>query len=350
MITVSPPYIRIMILVTGATGLLGSHVVCDLLAHGYTVRALYRSEKRRERLHQLLRYYHPDQADNWYNSIEWVNGNVLDLIDLEDAMTGCDAVIHCAALVSFHRRDFTDLFEQNRTGTENVVNTALHLGVKKMVHVSSTAAVGSDSLTSDEVRRESNRWNAGELVSGYSLSKYSAEKEVWRGIEEGLNAVIVNPSVMFGPGSWEESSLKIMRTLNNGLRFYTPGGNAFVDARDVATVIRRLMESDISGERFLVAGHNHSFKELFDRICAQLNVPAPRWKSGAFLTGIAWRLAGLMARFQGKRPTITKESADSAHRTTRYSSEKLLQQFPDFQFHSLEDTIANTIKGRLSDV
>lgn len=340
-----------MILVTGATGLLGSHVVCDLLAHGHTVRALYRSEKRKQRIAQLLQYYHPEQAEVWFRSIEWVSGDVLDLVDLETAMTGCEKVIHCAALVSFHRRDFWELFEHNRTGTANVVNTALYLGIKQLVHVSSTAAVGSDPvMIGDDVRRETNRWNPNESASGYSVSKYSAEKEVWRGIEEGLNAAIVNPSVMFGPGNWDESSLKIMRTLNNGLRFYTPGGNAFVDVRDVATVIRKLLEADVTGERFLVTGHNRSFKELFDLICEQLEVQSPRWKSGSALTGIAWRLAGIFARLTGKRPTITKESAGSAHRTTRYSSEKVLKQFPDFQFHSLEDAIWNTIKGRLIDV
>jgi dihydroflavonol-4-reductase len=141
-----------------------------------------------------------------------------------------------------------------------------------------------------------------------------------------------------------------MRTLSEGLKFYTSGGNAAVDVRDVAYIIRQLMEKEVSGERFLVAGHNLSFKELFDRICKQLGVKAPSIKAGPVLVGLAWRLSGIMARFTGKRPTITKESAESSQRTTVYSNEKLLKAFPDFRFRDLEDTIANTIKGRIRNV
>lgn len=340
-----------MILVTGATGLLGSHVVCDLLAHGYAVRAMYRSEERKEVVRRLLTYYFPDKAEAFYAAIDWFQGDILDLVDLEDAMEGCEKVVHCAALVSFHRRDFWRLFAQNRKGTANVVNTALHCGIRQLVHVSSTAAIGSDSeQPHDPVRRESNHWNANEKVSGYSLSKYSAEKEVWRGIEEGLPAAIVNPSLLFGPGSWDESSLKILRTLQNGLRYYTPGGNAFVDVRDVAYIIRRLLEENVSGERYLVSGHNMPFKTFFEKVCAQLGVKAPSVEAGPFLTGLAWRIAGIWARFAGKRPTITKESAGSSHRTTVYSNEKVLKRFPEFEFRTTEETIENAIRGRMDQV
>lgn len=338
-----------MILVTGSTGLLGSHVVCDLLANGHPVRALYRNAERKHITESVVRFYHPENADELLRRIEWVEGDVLDLVALSDALSGCEKVIHCAALVSFHRRDFMRLFEHNRQGTANVVNCALEEGVKQMIHVSSTAAVGSDSDFQDGIRRESNHWNANESVSGYSLSKYSAEKEVWRGIEEGLPAAIVNPSIMLGPGNWNESSLKIMRTLKNGLKYYTPGGNAFVDVRDVALVIRRLMEEEITGERFLVTGHNLLFKDLFDKICAQLHVKAPYKKAGPFMTGLAWRLSGIFSRFTGKRPTITKESAESSQKIRLYSSEKIEQQLPGFAFRSMEDTIRNTIAGRLDD-
>jgi dihydroflavonol-4-reductase len=336
-----------MILVTGSTGLLGSHVVCDLVAHGYPVRAMYRSENRKSLVERLMRFYHPERANELLQQIEWVSGDVLDLVDLTDAIQGCEKVIHCAALVSFHRRDFWRLFEVNRKGTANVVNVALELNVRQLVYVSSTAAVGSDSTFTDQIRRESNHWNANEKVSGYSLSKYSAEKEVWRGIEEGLPAAIVNPSIMLGPGSWEESSLKIMRTLQNGLNYYTPGGNAFVDVRDVTIIIRKLMEANTSGERYLVTGTSLSFKELFNKICAQLQVKAPSKLAGEFLVGLAWRLAGIGARFTGKRPTITKESAESSQKTRVYSNEKVLAAFPDFAFTPLEETIAVTIKGRM---
>lgn len=336
-----------MILVTGSTGLLGSHVVCELVSHGYRVRALYRSEARKAVVERLLQYYFPEKAREYYDQIEWFEGDILDLEDVKDALTGCEKAVHCAALVSFHRRDFWQLFAVNRKGTANMVNTALQLGTQQLIHVSSTAAVGSDTEYRDHVRRETNHWNANEKVSGYSMSKYSGEKEVWRAMEEGLHAAIVNPSIMFGPGSWEESSLKIFRTLHNGLSYYTPGGNAFVDVRDVALVIRQLIETETTGERYLVTGTNLSFKELFEKICTQLGVKAPSKAAGPFLTGIAWRVAGIWARFTGKRPTITKESAESSQKTTLYSSEKLLERFPAFRFTPIDETIAETIKGRM---
>jgi dihydroflavonol-4-reductase len=336
-----------MILVTGSTGLLGSHVVCELLSHDYAVRALYRSEDRKRVTEHVVRYYFPEKAEELLSRIEWFRGDILDLSELEDAMQGCEKVVHCAAMVSFHRRDFWRLFEHNRKGTANVVNTALQTGIQQLIYVSSTAAVGSDSEFTDKIRRETNHWNANEKVSGYSLSKYSAEKEVWRGIEEGLSAAIVNPSLLFGPGNWNESSLTIMRTLSEGLRYYTPGGNAAVDVRDVALVIRKLIATNTSGERYLVAGHSMSFRELFERICRQLGVKAPSVEAGPLMVGLAWRLTGIIARFTGKRPTITKESAESSQRTTVYSNEKVLAAFPDFQFRTFEDTIDNTIKGRM---
>ncbi len=336
-----------MILVTGSTGLLGSHVVVELLRKGYEVRAMFREEARKKIVYRLLDFYYPEEKEILLQKLNWFHGDILDLSDVEDSLVGISKVVHCAALVSFHRRDFNVLFRVNRRGTANMVNFALDSGVDQFIHVSSTAAVGSDSLIADGLRRETNRWNPNDEVSGYSLSKFSAEKEVWRASEEGLPVSIVNPSVMFGPGSWEESSLKIFRTLNKGLTYYTKGSNAFVDVRDVTSLILKLIETEKTGERYLVTGSNLEFKELFDQICKQLKVKAPSKLAGPFLTGLAWRLSGILGRIQGKRPTITKESARSSQSDSKFSNEKLLRDFPDFKFTKLEDTISTTIKGRM---
>ncbi|MNK22615.1 dTDP-4-oxo-6-deoxy-D-allose reductase [compost metagenome] len=335
-----------MILVTGSTGLLGSHVVVELLHKGYDVRAMYREENRKQVIFRLLDFYYPEERERLLEKLTWFRGSVQDLADVEDSLIGISKVVHCAALVSFHRRDFNALFRVNRRGTANLVNFALDSEVNQFIYVSSTAAVGSDSQFTDGLKRESNLWNPNDEVSGYSLSKFSAEKEVWRANEEGLPVSIVNPSVMFGPGSWEESSLKIFRTLNNELKYYTKGANAFVDVRDVTKLILKLIETEKTGERYLVTGTNIAFKELFDRICRQLNVKAPSKLAGPFLTGLAWRLSGLLGRLQGKRPTITKESARSSQNHSAFSNEKLLKDFPDFKFTELDETIAVTIKGR----
>jgi dihydroflavonol-4-reductase len=336
-----------MILVTGSTGLLGSHVVVELLRKGYEVRAMYRDEARKEVVFRLLEFYYPSEKASLLQKLSWFKGNILDLVDVEESLIGVSKVVHCAALVSFHRRDFNNLFKVNRKGTENMINFALNASVNQFVHVSSTAAIGSDSPLNDGIKRESNLWNPNDEVSGYSLSKFSAEKEVWRASEEGLSVSIVNPSLMFGPGSWNESSLQIFRTLNNGLGFYTKGSNAFVDVRDVTKLIIRLIETEKTGQRYLVTGTNLSFKQLFDQICKQLNVKAPSKLASPFLTTLAWRLSRVLAKFQGKRPTITKESARSSQSESKFSNEKLLKDFPDFEFTKLEDTIDTTIKGRM---
>lgn len=336
-----------MILVTGSTGLLGSHVVVELLHKGYEIRALFREEGRKEVVYRLLDFYYPQEKEILLQKLTWFRGDVLDLADVEDSLQGISKVVHCAALVSFHRRDFNLLFKVNRRGTANLVNFALDSEVNQFIHVSSTAAIGSDSQFTDGLKRESNLWNPNDEVSGYSLSKFSAEKEVWRAKEEGLNVSVINPSVMFGPGSWDESSLKIFRTLHKGLKFYTKGSNAFVDVRDVTKLILELIEKEKTGERYLVTGSNLSFKELFDQICKQMKVKAPTKLAGPFLTNFAWRLSGILGRLQNKRPTITKESARSSQSDSKFSNEKLLRDFPDFEFTKLEDTIETTIKGRM---
>ena len=336
-----------MILITGGTGLLGSHVVANQLIRNHSVRVLYRDDNRKKIVLHLLKYYYPAEYQQLYDKIEWFRGDILDTSDLTDAMENVDVVIHCAAVVSFKRKDFHKLWKINREGTANVVNVALNLNVKKLVHVSSTAAIGSDSQFTDGIKRETNHWNANEAASTYSYTKFSAEKEVWRGIEEGLNAVIVNPSVMFGPGSWDETSLTIFKTLDNGLKYYTDGGNAFVDVRDVADLISILVDNDIHSERFLVIGQNLKFKELFDKISEEMRIRSPHKLAGSGLTELAWMLSSLKAYFTGKSSALTKESARSSQKTVRYSSEKLMKTFPDFKFRTLEDTISNTIKGRL---
>lgn len=336
-----------MILVTGSTGLLGSHVVIELLHLGYDVRAMYRTESRKKIVFQLAEYYFPEKKESLFQKLSWFQGDVTDLIDVENALKGIETVVHCAALVSFDRKDFHTLFKVNRRGTANLVNFSLNSEVKQFVHVSSTAAVGNESIANDGIVRESNKWNPSEEVSGYALSKFSAEKEVWRAKEEGLNVSIVNPSVMFGPGSWEDSSLKIFRTLKDGLKYYTKGANAFVDVRDVSKLITLMIQKQSIDERYLVTGTNMTFKELFDKICTQLNVKAPSILAGSFLTGLAWRVSTLVAKLSGRRATITKETARSSQNITVYSNEKVLKAFPEFQFTPIDDTIRNTIQGRM---
>lgn len=336
-----------MILITGASGLLGSQISLDLLKKGEKLKLFYHSSNSKEK---LIKYFNHFQLSETIitSQIIWFQGDTRSLHDVEEAMLDCDKVIHCAALVSFSKRKFNLLFQINREGTANCVNIALKLGIKRFIYISSTAAIGSDSEKNETIKRETNHWNGNEKVSSYSLSKYSAEKEVWRGIEEGLNAVILNPSVIFGAGYWNDSSLKILRTIKGGLKYYTSGANAFVDARDISEITTRMLDSDIEGERFLLTGTNIAFKDLFFIIADRLKVKRPSVLAGPFLTGLAWRMDSLRCFITRKEPTITKESAASSQSIQIYSSEKITTFFPDFEFRKIEDTIDFAVKNELS--
>lgn len=331
-----------MILVTGSSGLVGSHILYDLIGKKESVRALYRSEKRKARIQQLFDYYNKtlDQDHN-YDNIEWCKADILDIEALNQFYKGVDKVIHCAALVSFHKLDFHRCMTINRTGTENVVNLCLKNGVKKLCYISSTAAIG----TSGSPISEKSRWEPGKDVSGYSVSKYSAEKEVFRGEAEGLNCSIVNPCVVIGPGNWHRSSLTILKAGSKGMKYYPSGANAIVDVRDVSNIVLKLLESEESGEKYLVIGHNISFKNLFSHISKAFNKPRPSKKLNKNLAYTGAYILESSYRIFRKRSPISIESIQAAYKNLEYSNEKVKKRF-DYKFHSIEDTIDNALKGR----
>lgn len=332
-----------MIFVTGGTGLLGSHLLFDLTKKEQSIRALYRSTERIQDVRKLFQYYDPQNGEHRFESIQWVKGDITDICSLEELIQADDLVYHCAAHVSFDEKEFNQLLAVNRTGTENIVNVCLSKGIKKLCYASSTAAIGgSDSSVVDE----HSKWKNTPETTAYSVSKYCAEREVWRGIEEGLNAVIINPCVILGPGRWTESSLAIFGTTQNGLRFYPPGSNATVDARDVSFAMIELMNSDISAERFLCVGSNQSFKELLTEISNQLNVKAPRSEAKRWQVNLARRILALVSVFTRKRPKITKDTIGNLFAHKKYNTSKI-ESAIDIKFHPLKEQVANAITGRL---
>ena len=334
-----------MIYVTGGTGLLGAHLLFQLTAENASVRAIYRSDKKRNQVKATFAFYAPENWESRFAKIEWVQGDILDIPFLQETMDGCSEVYHCAGLVSFHRRDFNNLLKINREGTANMVNVALEKDVRKFCHVSSTAAIGGSD---NELTTENTKWKISPTTSGYSISKYSAEKEVWRAIEEGLNAVIVNPCVIVGAGNWNDSSLTLFRTLRKGLRHYPPGTNAIVDARDVSRIMIELMKSEIRSERFLCIGSNQSFKDLMDEIAGQLKVKPPGIKANRFLVNFARRILSIGAFFMAKRSSITRETVGNLFSTRTYDNSKVIGAL-DFEFRSLKEAVANAIAGRIED-
>lgn len=329
-----------MILVTGATGLVGSHVLIELTKRGEKIRALKRKPSDLSIVKNLFDFYLSEKAAEKFNEIEWCDGDLLDLVSLEKAMLGCNKVFHCAALVSFKKKDFSKLININKRGTTNIVNTCLALNVKELCYVSSTAALGRDE--SKSYYNESNKWTTSLQNSGYAVSKYSAENEVWRGAEEGLNVVIVNPSVILGPGDWNLGSLTIFNSVYKGLRFYTNGVNGFVDARDVAYCLAELSEQKIYKERFILVSENISFKNLFESMAKYFQVKPPSIEAKPWMAAIVWRIEGLLSFLFGKKQNITKETARSAMSTNIYSNEKIKTRLK-FEFCPIDESVKNAI-------
>jgi dihydroflavonol-4-reductase len=330
-----------MIFVTGGTGLLGSHVLVELTRRGHRVRAMKRAGVKTAVVRNLFDFYFGSEAAKYFEQVEWVEGDILDIASLQNGISGCSVVYHCAALVSFRRRDFKRLIKVNKEGTANVVNVCLGAGVDHLCYVSSTAAIGRSETAS--VYTEANKWVSSPQNSGYAVSKYLAENEVWRGVEEGLRVVIVNPSVILGPGDWNQSSLGLFKVIKKGLRFYTPGVNAFVDARDIATVMAQLSEQRIFNERFLVISENLSFKKVFEKIARAFGVKPPSVLVKPWMAALAWRMEGLLGFFFGRKQNITRETARSSMSHAAYSNEKIRKRL-GFQFTSIDDSVTNAVK------
>ncbi|HOI31413.1 MAG: NAD-dependent epimerase/dehydratase family protein [Bacteroidales bacterium] len=324
-----------MIFVTGATGLLGSHLVSRLLGTHEKVRALRRPGSDFRLLQKVIsrNHAHPDQM---FNQIEWVTGDILDYYSLEAALEKVHTVYHCAAIVSFEGSDNGRMLQNNILGTANMVNAALHMGVDAFCYVSSIAALGR--ATNGTKVTERTIWKNSDRNTVYAQSKHEAEKEVWRGIAEGLKAVIVNPSIILGAGNWDNGSAAIIRTVDNGLRFYTKGINGFVDVKDLTEVMILLVQKKLFGERFIVSAADVSYQKLFEWVAAGLNVEGPKIYANQVMSKIAWRLFVLRKLISGKQALITRETAKTAHSKHHYPTDKLISH-TGFNFKPLQQSI-----------
>lgn len=321
---------------------MGSHLLVELTRESGDITALYRSDKRLDIVKHVFKFYKGDNWESDYNKIKWVKGDIMDVTLLLDLIEEGSDVYHCAALVSFHPKDFYQLLKINREGTANIVNSCLENKARKLCYVSSTAAVGGEE---GQLITEQMRWKKTPTTSGYSIAKHSAEKEVWRGIEEGLNAVIVNPSVILGVGDWNDSSLTIFRTVAKGLNYFPAGSNAIVDARDVAEIMVKLMHSDISGERFLCVGSNQTFKLLVSEIADAMGLEPPKKMASKRMANVIRFLSSFGHMLSSSKPSITRETTESLYSHREYSNTKVRDAL-QFDFRTLPDTIANAIKGR----
>jgi len=323
-----------MILVTGGTGLVGSHLLYQICQSETKVRAIKRFQSNTEFVRRVFSYY-TERADALFEKIEWVDADLLNISELDFAFQGTTRVYHCAAWISFNPKHKTKMMLTNIEGTTNVVNLCLEYGIKKLCYVSSVAAIGRPREGSSV--NENTPWITSPENSNYALSKYCSEMEVWRGVEEGLNAVIVCPAIILGPGKWEKGSSMLFKQVWKGLSFYTSGTNGFVDVRDVANVMIQLMKSEITSERFILCSESIPFKKIFDYIADALGKKKPHIKVGRFLSSISWRIAKVISIISLKTPLITKEIVFAGNSISTYENEKI-ETALNYQFKCVEES------------
>lgn len=328
-----------MNLVTGGTGLIGSHLLYELITGGKRVRATMRENSKLELVMKLFLWYDAERGQELFSQIEWIEADVNDVFSLREALQGVSTVYHCAAMVSFLPADRQQMMKVNVNGTANLVNACLEQGIEKFCHCSSISAIGQPDEGKPTV--EGLVWKTSSTNSWYSISKYGAEREVWRGSEEGLPVVIVNPTIVIGPGDTARSSAQLYQSVKNGLKFYTKGVTGFVDARDVASAMVQLAESPVVNERFILSSEDLQYRKVFEYFATFAGVKPPKYFAGPFLSAIAWRLEKVRSMITGHKPLITRETARNANHVRLFSSEKI-QKMIGFKFRPVEDAAKNT--------
>lgn len=328
-----------MVLVSGSTGMLGTHLLKRLCyTDDYTIRALYRSEEKKQKTLYILNALVPNEFKHHITKIEWVKTDILDLYELGKAFEGVTHVYHCAAWVGNSPKDYSQMRKINIKGTANMVNLAIEHKVDKFCHVSSIATLGryADNRPIDEeaIRETDNH------RSLYSITKYGAEMEVWRASQEGLDAVIINPGIILGAGFFESGSGLIFQKVLNNFKFYPPKRSGFVYVEDVLNAMLTAMQSDIENERFIVVSENLSFKMVMSYIAEVFKKKKPTIKAGTFMLYITWILQSIIGLFKPVKTKITRHTIKSMHSNFKYDNSKSINVL-GINYTKIEDAIFN---------
>jgi nucleoside-diphosphate-sugar epimerase len=334
-----------MILVTGGTGLVGSHLLYKLVQNNNSVRAIFRTKDKIQAVKHVFSYY-TQEVDTLFSKIEWIKGDIMNIPDLNNAFKGVTHVYHCAAFISFDPQYYHTLRQINIEGTANIVNLCLSNSVKKLCYVSSTAAVGEE--VSNKLITEESPWNKDEDHNVYAITKYGAEMEVWRGSNEGLDVVIVNPGVIIGPGFWRFGSGSFFKRIYKGLKYYTTGTTGYVAVEDVVTIMMLLMTSSIKSERYILVAENLSFQSFFTKIAKALNVTPPTKEATTLMLQIAWRMDWIRSRLRGKHRRLVRHTVNTIQRETNYDNSKIKHDL-NYEFSSLDASISSTSQHFLHD-
>jgi len=334
-----------MILVTGGTGLVGSHLLYKLISNNETVRAIYRTEKKLKVVENVFSIYSEDYK-SLFNKIEWVLADLNDVPSLQNAFLGVSKVYHCAAMVSFNPKDYHKMRKVNIKGTTNIVNLCISNKIDKLCFVSSIATI-EKSLNNDPIN-ENNFWNTSVDKSGYAITKQGAEMEVWRASQENIDVIIVNPGVILGSGFWNNGTGKLFSKIYKGFKYYTTGVTGFVGVTDVVNIMINLMKSNQKNERFILVSENASFKDVFFLIADTFKVKRPSKKVTKLLSEFAWKFDLLKSSIWNTSPMFSKHSARASHKKNYFSSKKI-ETAINYTFEPLTNTIQVTCKHFIKD-
>lgn len=306
-----------MNLVTGASGLLGAHVVLKLLQQGKSVIATKQTTSDISKVKHCFSYY---GKESLFEKIKWVDMDITDVFSIEEALKGVAHVYHCAGFVSFDDKHHTKLMLMNETGTANLINACVAKKISSFCHVSSLSTINNADYEGE--LSEKIFWKTSGKESSYAISKYNAEREVWRGMEEGLKVAIVNPGFILAPGFWEQSSGKLFAFCYKGNRFYSDGSTAYVDVNDVVNVMVKLVDEQIFGERFILVENTYTFKEIFSYVQKKFGKAPPHIKTGKWILHLGRIADGLLSGIFGKERVLTKNTVRTITGHKKYSNSK----------------------------
>ncbi len=334
-------YFYSMILVTGGTGLVGSHLLYFLLKGNKQVRAIHRKSSNLQAVKKIFGYYVNEvEAETLFNKIEWQEANITEIPALTDAFKGITHVYHAAAYISFDPKHYKKLKKANMEGTANVVNLCLANSVKKLCYVSSIATLGN-GLNGAPITEETH-WNPEEKNNVYAITKYGAEMEVWRGTQEGLDAVIFKPGVILGEGFWSSGSGVIIKTASKGIPFYTDGGMGVVDVKDVVKAMIQGMHSEEKNTSYILVSDNLKYKKLLTKIATRLNVNPPKKRAPKWVLMVFSKIDWLVSKLFGTRRKLLKATVNSLYTVSNYSSLKIEREL-NFTFTPISETLDRVV-------
>lgn len=329
-----------MILVTGGTGLVGSHLLLELVKSGEKVRAIHRKNSDLQAVRRVFSYYIPkDEIDFLFNKIEWKEADINDIPVLTEAFTEVTTVYHCAALISFDPSDEKSLRKINIEGTANIVNLCIALKIEKLCYLSSIATM--DLSLGEKFVTENFTWHPEKYHSEYAISKHGAEIEVWRASQEGVPVIVLNPGIILGPGSWNTGSGQLFKKIDKGLNYYFPKTTGFVGVQDVVKATIKAMQSNIQNEQYIVVAENLSFKKVLDLAAKSIQKPSPKKLLKPWMVFIGWMYQSIAGFLFGTKRQITREDHKLLFQHSFYDNMKLKLEF-SFQYTPIREVILKT--------